>query len=219
MHKSNRSQKDSPHDGRIATTNVPHLDSGWASSRWEDPMTGTEVVRLSPARRRYGISTRRRFMRPNRILAAFRDLCYGGRAFADALAREGFAVLVHDVFLRGSRRFALSSMTEFDRHTWMLFPNDWSSHGDWSDLVACRAPSPLLVQYDRDDPLYTTAGMRAADRRLRAHYRRVGATGNYRGEFYPGPHKFDVPMQKTAFAWLEHQLGRVQNTPAVRRKA
>jgi hypothetical protein len=91
-------------------------------------------------------------------------------------------------------------------HTWMLFPTGWSRHGDWSDLVACRAPSPLLVQYDRDDELFSLAGMKAADRRLKSHYRWAGAAGNYRGEFYSRPHKFDVPMQQAAFYWLKERL-------------
>lgn len=91
-------------------------------------------------------------------------------------------------------------------HTWMLYPSDWGRHGDWSDLVACRAPSPLLVQYDEDDDLFTLEGQRAADDRLRSHYESVGATGNYTGQFYPGPHKFDLEMQNAAFAWLGQQL-------------
>ena len=41
----------------------------------------------------------------------FRDTYYGGRAFADALARKGFAVLVHDTFLWGSRRFPRTATT------------------------------------------------------------------------------------------------------------
>ena len=38
-------------------------------------------------------------------------------------------------------------------HTWMLFPFGWARYGDWPDLAACRAPSPLLVQYDLEDNL------------------------------------------------------------------
>ena len=244
---------------------------------------------------------------------------YGGRAFANALAREGFAVLVHDVFLWGSRRFPLESMppsiqqtggstesrkpsgaappTEIahynaaaslhehlvekycallgttlagvvsyeDRvavnyfrarsdvrevgciglsgggcraallqatsdtiaaavivgmmstyahlldhnvasHTWMFFPTGWARHGDWPDLAACRAPAPLLVQYDLDDELFTPEGMRSADARIAAHYRNVGHPEQSTGEFYPGPHKFDLPMQAAAFAWLKRRL-------------
>ncbi|MBL0344109.1 acyl-CoA thioester hydrolase/BAAT C-terminal domain-containing protein [Candidatus Villigracilis affinis] len=44
------------------------------------------------------------------VLSNFRKIPYGGRAYANALAREGFVVLVHDVFLWGSRRFPLETM-------------------------------------------------------------------------------------------------------------
>jgi dienelactone hydrolase len=92
-------------------------------------------------------------------------------------------------------------------HTWMLFPFGWARYGDWPDLAACRAPVPLLVQYDLEDTLFTAAGMRAADARLAAHYASVGAPENYVGQFYPGPHKFDLEMQAAAFAWLKQRLG------------
>jgi dienelactone hydrolase len=252
------------------------------------------------------------------IMVAHRDWYYGGRAFANALALEGFVVLVHDVFPWGSRKFPWESMPEMARHagealaqsappllgagevavynvatdvhehiiekycsilgttfagvigsedrvavaylasrqdviadrigciglsgggsrsallaatcdtisaavivgmmstygglldrhvsthTWMLFPAGWARHGDWPDLAACRAPLPLLVQYDLDDELFTGEGMRAADERLREHY--AGAPGGYTGEFYPGRHKFDLEMQRSAFAWLTARL-------------
>lgn len=259
---------------------------------------------------------------PRPVVADFRERVYGGRAFANALARAGFAVLVPDVFLWGSRRFPLAVMPDTIRalvaasrglwgptavpgdeevaeynaaaaqhehwiekycnllgttlagvvayedrvainylrarpdvlpdrvgsiglsgggnraallqatsdasaatvivglmstyehlldhniggHTWMFFPHGWSRHGDWPDLAAARAPAPLLVQYDLDDHLFTEEGMRAADARIAAHYRAVGAPDAYRGEFYPGPHQFDLPMQEAAFAWLARQL-------------
>jgi dienelactone hydrolase len=91
-------------------------------------------------------------------------------------------------------------------HTWMLFPAGWARHGDWPDLAACRAPLPLLVQYDLDDELFTVEGMRAAHDRLRTHYTRSGHPDAYTGEFYPGPHKFDLEMQEAAFAWLKTRL-------------
>ena len=91
-------------------------------------------------------------------------------------------------------------------HTWMLFPFGWSRYGDWPDLAACRAPTPLLVQYDEDDHLFSETGMRAADARLAAHYAGVGRPENYVGQFYTGPHKFDLEMQGAAFAWLEQRL-------------
>jgi dienelactone hydrolase len=104
-------------------------------------------------------------------------------------------------------------------HTWMLFPGDWPGFGDWTDAAACRAPSPLMAQYDADDPLYTLAGQKAAHRRLTTHYRSAGGAGKYVGRFYPGPHKFDIPMQEDAFAWLDKQLrpvGRISRGRSLR---
>jgi hypothetical protein len=250
-----------------------------------------------------------------------REKMYGGRAFPNALAREGFVVLVHDVFLWGSRRFRLEEMPErtravaaatrgsqeglgeatpevalynaaafhhehviekycallgttlagvvshedrvaaaylrsrgdvsagtigcvglsgggcraallqatcesmgaavvvgmmstyrhlldrnVDSHTWMFFPHGLSRFADWPDLAACRAPSPLMVQFDLDDHLFTEAGMRAAHDRLTSCYRVAGDPDGYVGEFYEGPHKFDLAMQGSAFAWLKVRL-------------
>ena len=242
------------------------------------------------------------------ILGPYRAGYYGGRAYANALAREGFAVLVPDTFLWGSRRFPpslvmgrelgetdaeidaynaaagahenvvekycsvlgatfagivsyedrvaahyLASRPDVDAgaigcvglsgggcrsallqatcghiraavvvgmmstyqglldhniacHTWMFFPHGWSRHGDWTDLAACRAPSPLLVQYDREDGLFSPEGMEAAHQRLAAHYKSVGRLENYAGQFYSNPHVFDLQMQSAAFAWLSEQL-------------
>ncbi len=44
---------------------------------------------------------------PPPVIQEHRARAYGGRAFANALAREGFIVLIHDTFLWGSRRFPL----------------------------------------------------------------------------------------------------------------
>jgi dienelactone hydrolase len=96
--------------------------------------------------------------------------------------------------------------SKIDSHTWMFFPHGWARHGDWTDLAACRAPSPMLVQYDMDDDLFTETGMRAADERLSQHYQHAGSPNNYSGEFYPGPHKFDLEMQAAAFRWLKKNL-------------
>jgi dienelactone hydrolase len=93
-----------------------------------------------------------------------------------------------------------------EQHTWMFFPPGLSSFADWPDLAACRAPSPLLVQYDRDDQLFTLAGMEEADRKIRSHYKRSGKPETYQSRFYPGLHKFDRAMQADAFAWLKQEL-------------
>lgn len=243
---------------------------------------------------------------------ALRERAYGGRAFANELARRGFTVLVPDVFMWSSRRFPLDVMpgeiaelaettegTEAERynaaarphedlvakycallgttvpgiiaaedriavrylqsrpdvmpdaigcvglsggggravllqatcdamratvvagmmstyahlldrnvvsHTWMLFPTGWSRHGDWPDIAASRAPSPLMVQYLEDDALFPLEGMRAAHERLTRHYAEADAADGYQGVFYPGHHRFDLEGQETAFAWLARHL-------------
>ncbi|GAA4986128.1 dienelactone hydrolase family protein [Actinopolymorpha pittospori] len=93
-----------------------------------------------------------------------------------------------------------------DNHTWMFFPPGLARLCDWPDLAASRAPSPLLVQYDREDDLFTLDGMRAADAAIAAHYQGAGRPDAYVGEFYDGPHKFDLAMQASAFSWLGRQL-------------
>jgi hypothetical protein len=91
-------------------------------------------------------------------------------------------------------------------HTWMLFPAGLAARADWPDLAACRAPAPLLVQYNRDDELFTLAGAQAAHDRITAHYADAGAPDAYTGLFYDGHHKFDQAMQRDAFGWLTAQL-------------
>jgi dienelactone hydrolase len=91
-------------------------------------------------------------------------------------------------------------------HTWMFFPHGWARFGDWTDLAAARAPSPLLVQYNLQDEIFSETGMRQADERLADHYQSAGGRDNYRGEFYPGLHKFDRAMQAAAFEWLAGRL-------------
>jgi dienelactone hydrolase len=253
-------------------------------------------------------------------LAEFRQTYYGGRAYANLLARSGFVVLVHDTFLWGSRKFPLETMPDREQalaeavgatleqefagaeiiryngaaylhehlvskyctvlgtslaaviayedrvalnvlrtredveparigcvglsggglraalmratsdelaacvivgmmstyegllsdciapHTWMLFPAGWSETRDWPDLAASAAPSPLLVQFLLNDALFTVDGMRDADSRLAATYAQAGEPKAYAGEFYPGPHRFDVPMQEASLVWLQRHL-------------
>ncbi len=91
-------------------------------------------------------------------------------------------------------------------HTWMFFPPGLARFADWPDLAASRAPSPLLVQYDRHDELFPLDGMRAAHERIAAYYAQAGRAEAYQGKFYDGPHKFDSVMQADAFAWLRAQL-------------
>lgn len=91
-------------------------------------------------------------------------------------------------------------------HTWMLLPAGFAASADWPDLAACSAPAALLVQYDRDDELFPLSGATAAHERISAHYAAAGAPEAYTGQFYDGPHKFDLAMQEAAYTWLGSQL-------------
>ncbi|MFI7616672.1 hypothetical protein ACIBP6_36140 [Nonomuraea terrae] len=236
---------------------------------------------------------------PSPEVRRLRDAVYGGRAFAGALARRGFAVLAHDVLAWGSRRFPLdvpdgpgSEPDRYDaaarehehvvakhcaalgtsfagvvagedlaaaaylrsrpdvgpvgcaglsggglragllgafdpeiravvvaammssyrdligthvhRHTWMLYPPGLPRLGDWPDLVASRAPAPLMVQYALRDELFPEAGMRRAHAVIEERYR--GAPEAYEAVFADVPHSFDVPRQEQAFDWLAARL-------------
>jgi dienelactone hydrolase len=97
--------------------------------------------------------------------------------------------------------------SHLSQHTWMFIPPGLATYADWPDLAASAAPAPLLVQYNRDDPLFSVRGMQDAHAQLVSHYTSVGRPDAYTGEFYPGPHKFDLEMQNQAFNWLVARLG------------
>lgn len=91
-------------------------------------------------------------------------------------------------------------------HTWMLYVPHLYRFLDLPDLIALRVPEPLMVQYNKEDPLYTLKGQRDADQKIAEIYSKVGYKENYMGRFYPGIHKFDVEMQEDAFDWFEKWL-------------
>ena len=91
-------------------------------------------------------------------------------------------------------------------HTWMLYVPYLYRFLDMPDVIALRAPAPLMVQYDEEDPLYSIEGQQLADRKIAQIYSNVGYPENYDGKFYPGPHKFDAEMQEDAFKWFEKWL-------------
>ncbi|MCF6473247.1 acetylesterase [Nonomuraea sp. MG754425] len=90
------------------------------------------------------------------------------------------------------------------RHTWMLWPPGLPRLGDWPDLVAARAPEPLMVQYAMRDELFPADGMRRAHTMIGERYRE--SPESYAAVFADVPHSFDVPMQERAFDWLSARL-------------
>jgi hypothetical protein len=59
---------------------------------------------------------------------------------------------------------------------------------------------------NNQDQLFTLGEMQKADDILKQVFAKAGAAGNYKGAFYDGLHKFDVPMQEDAFAWFDKWL-------------
>ena len=91
-------------------------------------------------------------------------------------------------------------------HTWMIYipglPNDL----DYPEILGLRVPLPTLVLNDTEDELFTIGEMRRADGMLGEVYAKAGASDRYKASYYPGPHKFDLPMQREAFSWFERWL-------------
>jgi hypothetical protein len=119
-----------------------------------------------------------------------RDADYSGRAPANELARQGYAVFVHDTF-HGP---AGGSISPVRRLGW---PRCWKPKARSGDSVS------IPGQYRIDDERFPRAGMEAAhDQLLRLH----AGTKRYRGSFTPGGHTFDAAMQDEAWAFLAEAL-------------
>jgi len=77
---------------------------------------------------------------------------------------------------------------------------------DYPEILGLHAPRPTLVLNNIDDNLFTIGEMRRADQILGEVFTKAGAADRCRCVFYPGPHKFDLPMQAEAFAWFDRWL-------------
>ena len=56
------------------------------------------------------------------------------------------------------------------------------------------------------DQLFPLEGMQAAERKLAAIYKKMGAAEKFRCNYYDVPHSLNVKMQDDAIAWLERWL-------------
>jgi dienelactone hydrolase len=91
-------------------------------------------------------------------------------------------------------------------HTWMAYVPLLPKDLDFPEILALRAPAPTMVLNCTEDPLYTVSEMQRADTIMKETFERGGASNNYRCNFYPGGHKFDLQMQADAFAWFDRHL-------------
>jgi hypothetical protein len=97
-------------------------------------------------------------------------------------------------------------LNKVQTHTWMCYVPLLPSELDYPEILALRAPLPTLVLNDIEDPLFTMPEMQRADGIMAEVYAKAGASDRYRCSFYPGGHKFDIPMQTEAFEWFDQWL-------------
>ncbi|MCX6635338.1 MAG: prolyl oligopeptidase family serine peptidase [Acidobacteria bacterium] len=93
-----------------------------------------------------------------------------------------------------------------DTHSFVHFVPSLHRYLDFPDVVALRAPKPLLVQQCSQDGLFPLSGMQESVQKIAAIYAKAGARDQFTGRFYDVPHRFDVPMQEDAFNWLDRHL-------------
>jgi dienelactone hydrolase len=91
-------------------------------------------------------------------------------------------------------------------HTWMTYVPLLPKDLDFPEILALRAPLPTMVLNCRQDQLYTMPEMERADAMIADTFRRANAADKYRSIYYEGGHKFDLEMQKDAFAWFDRFL-------------
>ena len=103
-------------------------------------------------------------------------------------------------FMSTSAELALHKI---HKHTWMMYIPGLTNLMDFTDLYSLHGKKPTMVLYDIDDELFTPKGQEDADRHLRRIYEKMGVPELYSGLFFQGPHKFDIEMQETAFAFYD----------------
>lgn len=91
-------------------------------------------------------------------------------------------------------------------HTWMAFVPVLAKELDFPEILGLRVPLPTMVINSVDDGLYTLKEMEKADIILKKVYEKASASDKYNCTFFPGGHKFDRNMQKTAFDWFDKWL-------------
>jgi hypothetical protein len=93
-----------------------------------------------------------------------------------------------------------------DTHSFVHFIPEVHGRLDLPDIVALRAPKPLMVLQCKRDALYPLAGMEESVKKIAAIYAKAGAADAFTARFYDLPHTFNVEMQEDAFAWFDRRL-------------
>jgi dienelactone hydrolase len=93
-----------------------------------------------------------------------------------------------------------------ETHSFVHFVPHLHRSLDLPDVVALRAPKPLLVQQCSQDRLFPPEGMKASVEKIAAIYAKAGAAGQFDGRFYDVPHIFNRAMQDDALAFFDRHL-------------
>lgn len=96
--------------------------------------------------------------------------------------------------------------SHMDTHSFVHFVPGLHRYMDLPDVAGLRAGRPLMVLQCLGDALFPPEGMQAAVAKLNATYEKARAKDLFAARFYDGSHRFDVPMQEDAFAWLDRWL-------------
>ena len=91
-------------------------------------------------------------------------------------------------------------------HTWMIYIPLLPCELDFPEIVGLRAPAPTMVMNTTEDSLFTLDAVKDSKAMLGEIFAKAGAADRLAFNLYPGPHKFDLPMQEDAFSWFDRWL-------------
>ncbi len=78
--------------------------------------------------------------------------------------------------------------------------------GDRADVLAMRAPAPILIIGAEEDVEFPAAGMRLTGEKLRGLWRLFGKADDAWLRMFPGGHDYSRPMRETALGFFDKYL-------------
>ncbi|WP_338888339.1 hypothetical protein [Rhodococcus sovatensis] len=90
-----------------------------------------------------------------------------------------------------------------DDTTWLMITPGLPAVCDWPDVVASGFPTPLLVQFARDDTHFGIEGMRDAEAALERAYAGTEALVT---QWFSHGHQFSTEMQDEVALWLQRHV-------------
>jgi len=91
-------------------------------------------------------------------------------------------------------------------HTWMLYVPLLPLDLDFPEILGLRAPAATMVQNTTEDSLFSLPAVKQSRDILQTVFAKADAPDRLAFNLYPGPHKFDAPMQQDAFDWFDRWL-------------